>query len=288
VTLGAGATVTRQNGSLTGNAMSTTNYNVTYGLPAPALSANTTAGNEVKASLGTGALTFSHTGALVTVPNTVSAVTITSTSTGGVTFSGNATATAAIAGAFDVNGGATVTVTGSLSASNAAGGITTSGASKLTAGATTVGGAAFAHSGTGAVTVASLSLPGTAVLTVSSTGAFTSTGDISVSGAAGKVAVSNTSTATVTAGTVTVTGVTDTAGDDADVAHTLSNSSTGRLIVNGAITEYHVLDARAPSVPADILDGTVGLVNATGGRISIGASSTLGGQIANAERDHPS
>ena len=288
LTIGNGATVTRQNGSLTGNAMTTSNYNVTYGLPAAALAANTTAGNELNASLGTGTLTFQHTGALVTVPNAVTAATVTSTTTGNVTFNSNVTASAAAAGAFNVSGGATVTVSGSLTASNAAGGITTSGASQLSAGATTVTGAPFAHSGTGAVTVASLTLTGNATqLNVSGAagGNFTVSGTLTANGTAGRNIVNNTSANTVTIGAV-ATGApfTDNAGvDQVDIISALSNTGGGRVVVSAGITEGSILDVH-PGVD-DTEYHAVSLVNTAGGILSVGASSTVRGDINNAEAD---
>jgi len=281
LTIGAGGTVTRAAGTLTGTAITTTNYNLTY---TSALAANITAGNEANASLGTGTLTFAHTGALVTVPSATTAATITSTSAGNVTFSSSATATAAAAGAFNVSGGATVTVSGALGASNAAGGITTSAASNLTAGATTVSGVAFAHSGTGTVTVASLSLPSnTSVLTVSAAGAFNVTGDVNAGGTAGRTIIGNTSTAIVTVGSVS-TGApfVDAVGDQVDITSVVSNTSTGRVIINGAITEGSVTEALGGGGAGDVEYHAVSLTNAANGRISIGASSTVRGDITNA------
>lgn len=283
VTIGAGGTITRTAGTITGNALTTSNYNVTY---TGALAANATAGNELNASLGTGTLTFSHTAALVTVPNAVTAGLIASTSTGNVTFSSNAVSTGAVATALNITGGATVTVTGTLNTSNAAGGVTLTGASRLTAGATTVNAGGFNHGSTGAVTVASLSLPVNAsALTVTSTGAFTSTGDITVGGTAGRTIISNTSTAVVTAGSVT-TGApfVDVAGDQVDITSTISNASTGTVRVNGALTEGSVADAGGV-VNNELEFHALTLANAANGIISIGASSTVRGDINNAEAD---
>ena len=288
LTIGGGALVTRQNGSLTGNVPTFTNYSLTYGAPAAGLTANTTAGNELAASLGTGTLTFQHTGALVTVPNAVSASTVTSTTAGNVTFNSNVTASAAAAGAFNVSGGATVTVSGSLTASNAVGGITVSGTSALSAGATTVTGAPFAHSGTGAVALASLSLPNnTSVLNVTNTGNVTVSGAISAGGTLGRTIINNTSTATVTAGTVStsVAAAFDTAGDDADFFSTINNGSTGAVVISGAITEGSILETVGVAAPGQTEYHGVGLTNAAGGYISVGASSTLRGDINNAEAD---
>lgn len=286
LTIGAGGTITRTAGALTGNAITTTNYNVTY---VGAFTATTTAGNEVNATLGTGTLSFTQTGALVTVPNAVTAATITSTSAGNVTFSSSATASAAAAGAFNVSGGATVTVTGALTASNAAGGITVSGASVLNAGATTVTGAPFAHSGTGAVTVASLSLPSnTSVLNVTAAGAFTSTGAVTAGGTTGRVIINNTATAVVTLGSVTTSApFVDTAGNQVDIISTISNTAVGgRIVINGAITEGSIADAGGTDIAANELEyHAITLLNGNDGIISIGASSTIHGDVNNTEID---
>lgn len=288
-----GGDVTRQNGAMTGSAPTfAANHNVTYGAPAAAITSAYSAGVELAASLGTGTLTFQHTGNTITVPNAVSAASVTSTTTGGVTFSSNVTASGAAANAFNVGGGATVAVNGTLTSSNAAGGINVAGASSLSAGATTVSSGAnatngqdFAHAGTGTVTLASLTLSGgQSSVNYSSTGTFTVTGAVTagLNTGAAQNALNNTGTGTMTIGSFATSPIVDTAGNDNDNHNTaIANASTGRITINGAITEAAVTEAQAGN-------GTeytsVSLINAVDGTISIGASTTLRGDINNAER----
>lgn len=280
LTFSSGSTITRTNGTLTGIAPTVTNLNVTY---TGALAGGITAGNELPSNIGTGTLTFAHTAATVTGTSTSAAV-VTSTSAGGVSFSGNLAVTGAGPGALNVSGGATFGVTGAV---NSSGGATISGASAVNLGITVMtGNDPFAHSGTGAVTVASLDLGSDplSVLNVSSTGAFTVSGTTTWAGTAGRVAINNTGAAVVTLTGAVTTGApfVDAAGNQAGIASTISNAA-GEVIVNGVITEGTVVDAIGSAGETDY--HVVNLVNGANGKLTLGASSTLRGNVNNAEAD---
>lgn len=275
VTITTGQTITRGLGSLTGTAPTTSNVNVTYN---GALAGTMTSGNELPASLGTGKLTVSHTGALLSIPNALSVNDVQTTTAGAVTFGSTLTTTGNAANSIDIDGTGTFTVSGAVTS---AGGVDIDAAATVNLGATSVANGEF-NNNTGTVTVASLNLTDQNV--TNTAGTMTVTGDL-------RVGVTGTATrVTVTAGTMTVGSLTadalvNTAGNEADVIYTINNDAT--FTVNGAITEGQL--AVTNGVLGETETGTEFSVftidNATGQEFSIGASSTIRGDINNAERD---
>lgn len=280
LTFASGATLTRSSstGSLIGNAPTVTNLNVTF---TGAYTANVTAGNELPSDIGTGVLTFAHTGALVTAPNAVSSGRLVSSSAGSFTMSGNVSTVTVGANSVHFTAasvGGTATFSGAV---NAAGGIDTdAGATKtVTAGSVFAGNTEVDLEATGmSITMAALDLEG---VNLDQDGTLTVTGALTLGNAGTGTRVDNDGTLTV--GSV-ATEITDTAGDDTDVIYTLDNGGADTFTINGAITEYHVLDAGGGGA-GDILDVYVALINGADGILAIGASSTIGGDIDNNETD---
>lgn len=278
LTFASGATVTRANGTLTGNAPTATNLNVTYN---GALTSAMQAGNELPASIGTGALVVSHTGAILTIPNALSAASVQTTSAGAVTFSGNLTTTGGAGTDVNVDGTGTVTVSGTATI---AGGVDVDGNATMNWGATSIAGAEFNKAGTGTATLASLDLTDQNVTVAAGTLAVT--GDLRVGVAASGTRVAN--SATLTAGSITSDAQTDATGSDQhDLLYVIDNNST--LTVSGAITEG-ALAITAGSNGENAADGTAEysaftLDNADGATFSVGANSTIRGDINNVEDD---
>jgi len=275
LTFASGATVTRTNGTLTGNAPTVTNLNVTYN----DLAANITAGNELPANLGTGVLTLAHdAGELVTINGAFEADNIDKTDDGNATFSGAVTVDGGDADDVKVADAGTLTFSSTLTVS---GGITiAANAAVVNAGATSVGAHPVAHGGTGLATFASLAL-GSEELNVTGAGGATVTGAVTFSNGARDV-ITNSSTGTVTLGSVT-SQITDTAADDSGADHDIVNSSTGKITINGAITEGAIADAQDAAGTTEVATISIENTNA-GGAFTIGASSTISGDVNNADR----
>jgi len=272
-----GSTVTRALGSLTGTAPSYgANINVIYN---GALTSAMTAGNELPASLGTGKLTLSHTGDLLTIPNSTTVNDLQKTTAGNVTFSQNLITTGGGATDVDVDGAGTFTVSGTATI---AGGIDVDAAVTFSWGATSIAGAAFDNNG-GALTFASFNATDQTV--TNTAGTTTVTGDLRLGVTASATRV------TVTAGSMTVGSLTadplvDTVGaDEADVVYTINNDAT--FTVNGAITEGALAVTNGVNAEGETgFEYSVFTIdNADGQEFTIGANSTISGDISNAERD---
>ncbi len=272
VVVATGQTITRTLGALTGTAPTTTNLNVTYN---GALTAGMTAGNELPASLGTGNLVVSHTGDILTIPSAVSVNTVQTTSTGTVSFASTLTTTAG--GATDVNIDANNTFTVSGSAT-IAGGIDIDAAATINMGATSIAGATL-NNAAGLVTLASLDINDQTVTNVSGTLAVT--GDLTVGVAASGTRITVTA-GTMTVGSLTADALTDTAGDEFDRVYRINNDAT--FTVSGAITEGSLTATTGESTASETEFTSFSIDNAANQKFSIGASSSLRGNINNAER----
>ncbi|MDG2017810.1 MAG: hypothetical protein P8J23_11985, partial [Rhodothermales bacterium] len=272
VVVATGQTITRTLGALTGTAPTTTNLNVTYN---GALTAGMTAGNELPASLGTGNLVVSHTGDILTIPSAVSVNTVQTTSTGTVSFASTLTTTAG--GATDVNIDAVNTFTVSGSAT-IAGGIDIDAAATINMGATSIAGATL-NNAAGLVTLASLDINDQTVTNVSGTLAVT--GDLTVGVAASGTRITVTA-GTMTVGSLTADALTDTAGDEFDRVYVINNDAT--FTVSGAITEGSLTATTGESTASETEFTSFSIDNAANQKFSIGASSSLRGNINNAER----
>ena len=272
LTFASGATVTRALGSLTGTAPTTTNLNVTYN---GALTSNQTAGNELPASLGTGNLIVSHTGALLTVPNALSAAGVQTTTAGGVTFSSTLTTTGNGGTDINIDGTGAFTVSGAVTVG---GGIDIDAASTISLGATSIANAELNNNG-GTVTVASLNLTDQNV--TNAAGTLTVSGDLQVGVTATGTRINN--DATMTVASITADALTDTAGNEADRVYTIDNDGT--LTVSGAINEGTLVATNGEGAASETEYTVFTLDNATGQELHIGANSTIRGDINNAERD---
>ncbi|MBT6199956.1 MAG: T9SS type A sorting domain-containing protein [Bacteroidetes Order II. Incertae sedis bacterium] len=275
VVVATGQTITRTLGALTGTAPTTTNVNVTYN---GALTAGMTAGNELPASLGSGKLTLSHTGDLLTIPNAVSVNDVQSTTTGDVTFASTLTTTAGGATDVNIDVNNNFTVSGSATI---AGGIDIDAAATIGMGATSMG--ALLDNDGGNATFASVDLNGQNLLNTSGTIAVT--GDLTVGVAATGTRVTVTA-GTVTVGTLTADPLVDTVlANEADVVYTINNDAT--FTVNGAITESSlaVVNGVNTETETGFEYAVFTIDNADGQEFSIGASSTIRGDVNNAERD---
>lgn len=279
LTLASGASVRRTNGALTGTAPTVAgagNLDVTY---TGVLSGSTTAGNELPASLGAlGTLAINHTGALLTIPNSVTVNDVVKAAAGNVTFSQNLTTLGGAATDIDVDAAGTFTVSGTATI---AGGIDVDAAATFNWGATSIAGAAMDNNG-GALTFASFNATDQNV--TNTAGTTTVTGDLRLGVTASATRV------TVTAGSMVVGSLTadplvNTAGNEADVVYTINNDAT--FTVNGAITEgaLAVTNGVLGETETGFEYSVFTIDNANGQEFTIGASSTISGDISNAERD---
>ena len=275
LTLSSGATVVRTNGALTGTAPTTTNLNVTY---TGALSGSTTAGNELPATLGTGKLTINHTGALLTVPNSTTVNDLQKTTAGNVTFSQNLITTGGAGTDIDVDAAGTFTVSGTATI---AGGIDVDAGVTFNWGATSIAGAAMDNNG-GALTFASFNATDQNV--TNTAGTTTVTGDLRLGVTASATRVTVTAGSMVV-GSLTADALVNTAGNEADVIYTINNDAT--FTVNGAITEgaLAVTNGVLGETETGFEFSVFTIDNATGQEFTIGASSTISGDINNAERN---
>ncbi len=273
VVVATGQTITRTLGALTGTAPTTTNVNVTYN---GALTAGMTAGNELPASLGTGNLVVSHTGDILTIPSAVSVNTVQTTSNGTVSFASTLTTTAGGTDDVNIDANNIFTVSGSATI---AGGIDIDAAATINMGATSIAGQEF-NNAAGLVTLASLDINDQTVTNVS--GTLVVTGDLTVGVAASGTRITVTA-GTMTVGSLTADALTDTAGDEFDRVYVINNDAT--FTVSGAITEGSLTATTGESAASETEFTSFSIDNAANQKFSIGASSSLRGNINNAERD---
>lgn len=277
LTIGSGGTITRTAGTLTGTAPTTTNVNVTYDGD---LGSNISAGNELPSTLGTGTLTISHdTGELLTIPNNVTAAVFAATDDGSFTFTNTLTTTGAASWSALTTGG-----TATFGNINIQGGLTTDALSTMNisvSGSATIDGGDATFNGNATHSFASMDITDNALVTPAGV-TVTVSGVLTIGDAAAGTRINN--DATLTVGSITVQPTADTGADEVDKIMIIDNGSGGTLQVNGAITEG-VLNETVGVGAAENEYNAVSLVNADASTIRIGASSTIRGDINNAEED---